>query len=148
MESVKWISDLFEEHERLYHLCLFYKLKEEKIHYGQIPVLLALAERDGCNQCALATALNVSRASIGVSLRRMEKVGLVRRETCREDARYNTVYITDEGKRILEKAKEVLESTFRGTLEGVTPDELEAFRNIMEKMNRNISAMRDELKKK
>ena len=148
MESMKWIAELFDEHERLKNLCLFYKLKEEKIHYGQIPVLIALAERDGCNQCSLAAALNVSRASIGVSLRRMEKVGLVRRETSQTDARYNTVYITEEGKKTLEQANAIVDSTFNAALKDITAEEREVFRRVMEKMNANLNEMRNELKKK
>ena len=60
-------------------------LKGEKIHFGQPPIFHALLERDEQSQCDIAAAIGVSRASVGVSLRRMEKSGIVSRVINQKD---------------------------------------------------------------
>ena len=138
MNKLTRFSVLCEEQRKLTRLCLFRCLKKEKIHYGQISVLLALKGNDGCNQCFLAELLEVSRASIGVSLRRMEKSGLVRRETDRKDTRYNRVFVTDEGRKVLKRAEEVVEEVAKRTLEGFTEEEITSLVSMMERMNVNL----------
>ncbi len=138
MNKLTLFSVLCEEQRKLTRLCLFRCLKKEKIHYGQISVLLALKGNDGCNQCFLAELLEVSRASIGVSLRRMEKSGLVRRETDRKDTRYNRVYVTEEGKEVLKRAEAAVEEVSRRTLKGFSDEEISSFLSMMERMNANL----------
>ena len=57
----------------------------------------ALLDRDEQSQCDIAANIGVSRASVGVSLRRMEKSGIVKRMINQKDSRYNLVSLTEKG---------------------------------------------------
>ena len=61
------------------------------LYDGQMPLLETL-ERDGClTQKALADRLHVSPASVAVSIKRMQKCGIVDKMPSEEDLRYNRV---------------------------------------------------------
>src|SRR4051794_4346334 len=67
---------------------------------GQLPVLLALYERDGLTQTELAAATGVEQPTMAATLTRMEDDGLVRRAADPDDARRVGVFLTAPAQRL------------------------------------------------
>lgn len=78
------------------------------VHPGQCGMLWILRQEDGLSQSELAKRLKIKPSTVTVSIRRMEKAGLLERRADREDMRRNRIYLTDHAKNILEKAKKFL----------------------------------------
>lgn len=74
------------------------------LYRGQPPILEYLKLHNGCSQKQMATALQISPASVAVSIRRMEKSGLLQRENSESDLRRNCVLLTEKGERVLSLA--------------------------------------------
>src|SRR4051794_39612586 len=67
---------------------------------GQLPVLLALYDRDGLTQTELARAAGVEQPTMAAALGRMESDGLVRRAPDDADGRRVGVYLTAAARRL------------------------------------------------
>ena len=72
----------------------------------QFNILLILKEeKDGLSQQALSERLTVTKSNIVGLLDRLEKSGLVKRQSHPEDRRTNRVVLTAEGQAILKKVE-------------------------------------------
>lgn len=108
------------------------------VHQGQI-VLLDLLEKNGtCSQIELARMLRVSPASIAVSLRRMERVGVVRRKPVPGNLRANSVELTDLGLQYAKRAREILHLTVQNMLTGFSHEEFEQLLSLSSRMCGNL----------
>ena len=130
---------------RLNRVCLYKLLEGEKIHPGQPPILKLLLEKDGRSQCELAQIIGVSRASLGVSLRRMEKAGLISRCPDEKDSRYNIVCLTEEGRAMAEKSVGVLDKLTEAKLKGFSDEEIEQLLSYFERIRQNLAELQEKL---
>lgn len=78
------------------------------LHKGQPQILAILWERDGLTQKDIAESLRVRPSTITVMLRRMEKAGLLRRETDPQDMRVSRVYLTEKGRGLRREIEEIM----------------------------------------
>lgn len=99
---------LFLEIQRLHYYRTHVLLDEIGVYHGQPPMLFILNKKDGQSQKEIADILNVKASTITVMLKRMEKAGLVERRQDTEDQRISRVYITEEGREICKKARDVM----------------------------------------
>lgn len=99
---------MFFEIQRLNHYRALHLLDEIGVYPGQPHLLFILDVNGGQSQKELAKRLNVKPSTIAVMLKRMEKTNLVERKQDDKDQRISRVYITEEGKKICEKSKEIL----------------------------------------
>ena len=74
--------------------------EEMGISYGEYALLSELFAREGVSQDALAGRLAMDKAVVARIVKRLEEMGLIRREKDSEDSRIRRVYLTEEaGKR-------------------------------------------------
>ena len=123
-------------------------LKGEGIHYGQPAIFHALMERDEQSQCDIAAAIGVSRASVGVSMRRMEKAGIVKRVINQKDSRYNLVSLTEKGRAMAQRSEDIMLGLSAKKLEGFTEEEATLFVSMLERVEANLKNLQEEQKKK
>ncbi|OAN67843.1 MarR family transcriptional regulator [Sulfitobacter sp. EhC04] len=71
---------------------------------GQFPTLLALWARDGQTQAELVREVDVEQATMALTLKRMERDGLIRRERNPEDSRSRLIYLTPHAKALEDRA--------------------------------------------
>lgn len=83
--------------------------------YPQYIVLMALAEQDDISITALATRLNVSKATMTPLLRRLEAKKLIRRNVNKANERQKSLKITDAGRGLFERASGVTQQVFLET---------------------------------
>ena len=81
---------------------------------------------------------NMRRATVAEILSLMEKNGLIERKSRSEDARLKEILLTDKSleiKKNIDKEIKKVEKTLR---KGLTEEELKNFKNILDKMSKNL----------
>ena len=129
----------FHEWRKAFGLSVMRELSKVGLYKGQPPVLFLLDRAEkGLTQAQLAEKLSVSPASITVSLRRMEKAGLVLRSPDHQDARRNLVTITEDGRLVLKEADKRIIKIETQMLSGFSTEEAERFLNFFERSIKNL----------
>ena len=82
-------------------------LKPLNLTYTQYIVFLALWEKDGLTVGELCDKLMLDNGTLSPLLKKMEQAGYLVRRRCREDDRVVVVSLTEEGKALQEKAKDI-----------------------------------------
>lgn len=139
-EQQQIISKLLHDLEWWRHFTIYRALRDSDVYFGQPPILDALAECGVCTQNELAKTLNVSPASVAVSLRRMQKSGLIEKEADSEDLRRNFVRLTEKGKAQHAYIHECFEEMDRKIYAGFTGAELETLQGLLVRLCRNLAA--------
>ena len=82
-------------------------LKPLGLTYTQYIVFLVLWERDGVSVTEIGEKLMLDNGTLSPLLKKMEQAGYVERRRCREDDRVVEITLTDNGKALQEKAKDI-----------------------------------------
>lgn len=122
------------------HRIAAYKLgAEEGVRNGQMPLLKMIGSHEASTQKELADLLHVSPASIAVSLKRLQKQGLVTKAADSGDLRYNRIALTDEGEQIISRTREAFDDLDRRIFKDFTHEELENLDSYLFRMVKNLS---------
>ena len=123
---------------KMHHSMIELKAKEIGIHRTQHKILMHLA-RDGMlpSQKELAERLNVTPAAITVALKKIEHDGYIER-TLGQDTRYNEIMITEKGRALVNKTRELFLEVDTAMFDGFTDEELDTYISFLEKMQSNI----------
>ena len=109
------------------------------LHVGQDMLLLQLWPEEGLTQSELAERLSVQPATVTKTLQRMEQTGLVERRGDPDDHRLSRVYLTDQGRGLLQPYEEV-----RGKLEQYLVKDLSVEERLL--LRRLLMQVRDNLR--
>ncbi len=82
-------------------------LKPLGLTYTQYIVFLVLWEKDGISVSEIGEKLMLDNGTLSPLLKKMEKAGYIQRRRCREDDRVVEITLTQEGRALQEKAKEI-----------------------------------------
>lgn len=93
------------------------------------------------SQKALAERLEISPAAIAVTLKKMEKNGLIDRAPTDADGRINNIAITEKGEAILAESKLAFDSLDRAMFDGISKEEMAVFTSCLTKMQKNLRAL-------
>ena len=126
-----------------YKKCVDKIAQKFNLYVGQTDVLLLLDERSGRSQKELASALGVSKATVGVSLRRMETAGLVNRATDPRDARCVRVSLTDKGMNICNKCKADYKTIYSSMFGDATGEKRQEMYFVLDKINKGLISVRE-----
>ena len=130
----------------LHKQCMSRLLCDQNIHFGQPPLLFTLQKQGGtCNQNDLAKELKVSPAAIAVSLKRMEKAGLVHRVQDPTDLRSNRVELTERGMYAAEQARLHMRKIMERAFLGFSNDDYGQFISFYQQMCTNLKNYKNQL---
>lgn len=140
MESIDkdFLYFAFLEVLRFHHIRTHMLLDEIGIYPGQPPMLFILSKEGGQSQKELADKLKVAPATITVMLKRMEKANLVERRQDTDDQRISRVYITEKGKKICKKAKDVMWNLEKECFGNFTVEEKVILRRLLLQVRDNL----------
>ena len=82
-------------------------LKPLGLTYTQYLVFLVLWEKEGITVGELCNKLMLDNGTMSPLLKKMEQAGYVERRRCREDDRVVEITLTEDGRRMQEKAKDI-----------------------------------------
>lgn len=144
MEDNNHLHFLMEEVSRIYFARNFKLFEKIEIHPGQVPLLMTIRFNDGLSQKELANSLYVSPPTVAVSLKRMEKVGLIKKQDDEHDMRVTRVYITEKGIDTVEKIREVTDEIEQETFAGFSIEEKLLFKRLLMQIKDNLFKVSDE----
>ncbi len=101
-------------------------------------VMKPLMENDGITQLQLVRITKLKAPTISITLRNMEREGIVRREKNDNDRRETHVFITDKGKEMHRLVLEAFDKAEKIMLSGLTEDELKSVGGVLLKMAKNL----------
>jgi DNA-binding MarR family transcriptional regulator len=111
------------------------------IHRAQHRLLMTLAKNQHVSQVELAKRLEVTPATIAVSLKTMEKEGLICRKVKREDNRANFVELTKKGRDIVEESRDFFSALDEQMYLGFSEEERRRLAGYLERIYHNMEQM-------
>ncbi len=101
-------------------------------------VMKPLMEGDGLTQLELVNITKLKAPTISITLRNMEREGIVRREKNDNDRRETHVFITNKGREMHAKILEAYDKAEKIMLCGISEKELDSVGKLIEKMTANL----------
>lgn len=114
-------------------------LNEINIHDGQPDILAYIYMHRNCSQYDIAKYLGLSRASIGISLKRMMKNGYIKIAVNQDNKRSTCVDITPLGVKLLVKSDMVLDEFITDKFTAFSEEEIDAYVHLLKKIKRNLT---------
>jgi len=134
---------------------IYFAIKHRKImqHYldktgvfhAQHRILMNIYHHPNVSQNDLAKMMEVSSATIAVSLKKLEKEGYIERVVDETDNRFNKINITEKGKQVILHSKEIIEATDEKVLQDFTDEEKYNLFSLLKKVNDNLARMEEEV---
>ena len=113
------------------------------IHPSQHHFLMYIAKNGACTQNNIAEAMEISAATVAVSLKKLEKGGYIEKQISRTDGRSNLIALTDKGVDVVEQSKDMFEQVDREMFASLTEEEQQQFHDYMERVVNNLKTMED-----
>ena len=102
-------------------------------------LLFYVDQKPGCSQAELATFLDVTSATVGRMIDRLESGGFVRRRPDSTDRRTFRIHLDTAAAPLVARMHEALERTTGKLLIGITPEEEAALRRTLLRMCANLA---------
>lgn len=144
-DVIRYIGYEFRELIKTYNNCMQRTLNKYGLYPGQPSILFAMARMGKLTQNDLARELGVSKASIGVSLRRMEKAGFVKRVQDKDDTRCNRVMLTKKGMDYIRWCEIDFNTIFTTMLEDFNGEERSMLLNNLKSMKNSLVKLQGRL---
>ena len=116
-----------------------FKQANVDITIEQWSVLYHLWKQDGLSQQQLCDATFRDKPSITRLVDNLEKLKLVRRVPSKDDRRMNMIYLAKEAIDLQEKTMELANRTLNEALEGVTIEQIEIAKLVLQKVYDNLA---------
>ena len=139
------VSEAFCELVRTYNACMQKTLSKYGLYPGQPQVLFAINRLGAPTQIELASQLGVTKASAGVSLRRLEAAGFVKRVRDKLDTRCVRIRLTQKGADYARWCDIDFEMIYTTMMETFNADEREGAVNTINEMNRSLTGLKERL---
>lgn len=139
MEDIENLELLLSRVNRIHTNKINRILEEVNLHKGQPLMLTHLFRKDGVPQSLLAREMDISPATTGTMVKRLEKVGYVKRRRDSEDERISNVYLTKEGLKLGASLKELQEKMDRIVFDGFSEVEKEKMRDYLNRIIANLA---------
>jgi len=121
-------------------------LDKTGVYQAQHRLLMKISHDNNVSQKALATSLDVSTSTIAVSLKKLERGGYIKKEIDRGDNRFNRITITEKGLKVVEQSRQIFNTADHKLFEGFTQEEKDTLSALLQKLDKNLSKMGEELK--
>ncbi len=107
-------------------------------HPRQGPILGMLLHADGLSQADLVREMNVSAATVAVSLARLEKLGFVTRQRNQSNQRANVLALTEKGRQEAARMEQVMRELGQVALTGFSGQEIKEIITCFQRMKSNL----------
>lgn len=121
-------------------------LDKTGVYQAQHHLLMRISHNPNASQKDIAMSMDVSAATIAVSLKKLERGGYIKKEMDKGDNRLNQITITDKGNKVVEQSKQIFESRDRKIFEGFSEEEKHTLSALLQKLDTNLVRMEDEIK--
>ena len=123
-------------------------VEKNDLQKSQHRLLLVLShlieERKSVSQRDLAESLSVTPAAVAVTLKKLEKSGIIVKTASEADNRYNELSITEKGERIVKDSKKAFLSTDTQMFKDFSNEELEQLGSFLDRIAENLRPLTEE----
>lgn len=113
-------------------------LNKEGLFVGQHELLVTLYHNPGTSASRLAKELDLSLATVSVSIKRLEEAGFVTKVKDEKDSRTTWLYLSDKGRDVHDSIRATIIQTEETLVQGMTPEEINLFRDYLKKAITNL----------
>jgi DNA-binding MarR family transcriptional regulator len=110
------------------------------LHPGQEAVLKILFDNDGQTMSQLAAALSVQPPTVTKMVTRLSAQGFLRRATSDTDGRLSRVFLTDEGRALVETIDKSWKRLEREALAGMEDKDRKKLRKLLRQVEKNLGS--------
>lgn len=114
------------------------KMKAAGIHPRQLPILQILYEQEDMTQNEIARRLDNRPSTVTVSLKRLERAGLVERRQDEKDQRMVRVRLTDKARTLFDRMPALIEENERRILDGLSDTEICLLKRMLRQILGNL----------
>lgn len=140
MLELKELSHSFIRLECVKRFTMHNMLKDSGVYFGQPPILDFLEKNGVCTQNELAKALEVSPASIAVSIKRMQKNGVVEKIADDNDLRCNRISLTEKGRELTREMHRKFDQIDKIMFADFDENELATLKGYLDRIYNNLSS--------
>lgn len=108
------------------------------VYRSQHQLLMYISAHPKASQKEIAGLLQVSTATVAVSLKKLEQGGYIHRAVDQEDNRFNQICITDKGRSLIEGSIHYFEKVEQIMFSGFTEEEEVLLQGFLERMEQNL----------
>lgn len=124
--------------QRLFFECIRKQIGTEGVHPRQGPILGMLLLHDGMSQVDIVHKLQVSAATVAVSISRLEKLGFVTRQRRENNQRANILTLTEKGRAEALRMQQLMREIGKVALEDVSEEEIAEMEYSLGKITKNL----------
>lgn len=128
----------------LYFRETFQELKKIGIHPKQVPFMILLSNQEGLSQREISKELGISPPTVAVSVKRLEKSGMVERRADEKDQRRCRIYLTRQGKEVISSGKKCVEEKEALVFQGFTESEQCLMKRFLDQMIENLTEKKED----
>ena len=122
------------------------RLERMGITFAEFHIVgVLLRHPEGLPQKKIADLLEQTPATLSVALEKLEKKGVVRRDSDSEDSRVKTVRVNLDALDQGDEIHQILESLEAGALEGIPAGERKALLQGLKRMTRNLRNLQEKV---
>lgn len=107
------------------------------IHPSQHHLLMYLSCNGQSSQNDIATAMEVSPATIAVSIKKLERGGYIEKRMDYTDNRFNQIVLTSKGREVVERSCRLFDEVDGRLFSGFTNEEKELLNQFLDRMIHN-----------
>lgn len=139
------LENLFRAILHMHMNCVKKKFDKKGINPASHPPILFMLRNEANNMAAsqkeIADQLGISTPTVAISIKRMEKAGLVHKVIDESDLRRNKITLTDKGLKFVDESMAVFESVDEGMLQGLSQQEQEQLKTLFLRIISNLEKM-------
>ncbi|MBC2278975.1 MarR family transcriptional regulator [Listeria welshimeri] len=113
------------------------KLLKTGLNIGQLRYLWTLYKEDGISQESMAKRFMVDKASVTRHIKRLEELGMIRREMDAKDRRIQRIFVTDTGHQMRDLIEEVTKEWSARLTEGFSEKEKDDLMHLIGRLSDN-----------
>jgi DNA-binding MarR family transcriptional regulator len=122
-------------------------LDKTGVYQAQHFLLMAISSNQYASQKELADSLEISTATVAVSLKKLENGGYIKKVMDKDDNRLNKIVITEKGNKVVEQSREIFKYRNEKIFQGFTDGEMDTLSKLVQRLNQNLADMEEEIKK-
>ena len=132
------LQNLFIRLTHLYFKKAFALVKDTGIHPKQVPLIGLVYCWEGISQKEISQALRISPPTVAVSIKRLEKAGIIERRADGKDQRLSRIFLTEKGRAVTGKVRECIKEKEKALFKGFSESEVCLLRRFFLQMIQNL----------
>ncbi len=124
---------------RLHRSTIEKLFKELGVHRSQHMMLVYLESTEPTpSQKQIAEHFDVTAAAVAMSLKKMEKNGLIERSASFHDNRVNIINVSEKGKDVLKRTRALFNEMDNAAFDGMSDEEMDTLIEMLERVTQNL----------